>query len=207
VLEHTGYCRPIHARYLDPLELIWYATARRLGLRIRRNRAIFSATDGTGLLELGPKDTLDPDDCTAQMIFHEFCHWITNGAETFYERDWGFALDAELDWREHACLRLQASLADSVGLRRFLAPTSQFREYYDQLPMDILEPLPGWPCEAEVVALAKITIDRASQAPWAPHLQQALKATQALHKAVAPFLSDYATDLPDDTLPGLWGIA
>ncbi len=159
---HIGYQRPIRSRYLDPVELIWYATARRLGLHVRRDPAIFSMTDGTGLLALGPKDTLDADDSAAQMIFHEFCHWITNGLETFAERDWGFALDDELDWREHACLRLQATLAGRHGLRQVLAPTSPFRGYYDLIPADPLEPLPGWPLEERVVARAAEAIARAA---------------------------------------------
>ena len=59
------YERPIRSRYVDPVDLVWFSTARRLGLTIRRNGAIFSATDGTGLMELGPRATLDPDDCAA----------------------------------------------------------------------------------------------------------------------------------------------
>ena len=102
-----GYERPIRSRYRDPVELIWIVTARRLGLTVRRNAEIYSATDGRGLLEHGPQETLDPDDSLAQMIFHELCHWITNGVESFHERDWGFPLDAELDWREHSGVRLQ----------------------------------------------------------------------------------------------------
>ena len=35
-------------------------------------------------------DALDADDNAGQMVFHEICHWITNGVETFGERDWGF---------------------------------------------------------------------------------------------------------------------
>lgn len=204
MLEVTGYVRPIQSRYLDPVELIWYATARRLGLTIRRNPAIFSATDGTGLLELGPKDTLDADDSTSQMIFHEICHWITNGVETFHERDWGFALDSELDWREHSCLRLQAWLAGRHGLRQVLAPTSQFREYYDQVPEDCLSPLPAWPCEDQVVALARESMDRALGQPWGEVVEAALSATAQVQKAVSPFLTDYATDVPEDGLPSLW---
>lgn len=197
--------RPITRRYVDPVDVIWYATARRLGLRIRRNPAIFSATDGSGLLELGPRDTLDPDDCTAQMIFHELCHWITNGVETFGERDWGFALDAELDWREHSCLRLQAWLSDRVGLREVLAPTSQFRAYYDEIPANPFEVLPGWPHEDEVVALARVAVDRAQGDPWGRHLESVLRAHAAIRAQVEPFLGDYATDIPDDSLPSLWG--
>ena len=200
----SEYQRPVGSRYLDPVEVVWYATAARLGLRVRRNPSIFSMTDGTGLLELGPKDTLDADDCTAQMIFHELCHWITNGLETFELRDWGFPLEAELDWREHACLRLQAHLAGSVGLRQVLAPTSGFREYYDALPEDVLAPLAGWPHEEKVVERAREAIARAQGEPWGGHLRAALAATAALSQTVQPFLTTYRSDVEGDELPSLW---
>jgi hypothetical protein len=200
----SEYVRPIVARYRDPLEVVWLATARRLGLRVRRNPAIFSATDGTGLLELGPLATLDADDTTAQMILHELCHWITNGLETFSERDWGFPLDAELDWREHSCLRLQAGLTGRFGLRQVLAPTSQFRAYYDEIPADVLAPLDDSPREAQVVDLARIAFDRAAGAPWHAPMQAAFAATRRIADAVAPFLPDYATDSDEDVLPSLW---
>ena len=202
---YIAYQRPIRSRYLDPIELIWYATARRLGLHVRRDPAIFSMTDGTGLLALGPEDTLDPDDSAAQMIFHEFCHWITNGLETFSQRDWGFALDGELDWREHACLRLQATLAGRYGLRQVLAPTSPFRGYYDLIPADPLEPLPGWPLEDRVVARAVEAIGWAAGAPWGGPLAAALEATARVRAQLVPFLGDYTTDLDADRLPSLWG--
>lgn len=200
----SEYQRPIESRYQDPVDLIWYATAKRLGLTIRRNRAIFSATDGTGLLELGPRDTLDPDDSTAQMIFHEFCHWITNGEHTFHERDWGFPLDAELDWREHACLRLQAALNDKHGLRKLLAPTSSFRGYYDAIPEDPFGTVLGWPHEEQVVPLAREALARANAAPFAAPLSQALAATASIRDVLQPLLPTYATDIADDTLPSLW---
>lgn len=196
--------RPIEARYLDPLDLVWLATARRLGLHVRRNPAIFSATDGTGLLELGPRETLDPDDCLAQMVFHEICHWITNGLDSFHLRDWGFALDAELDWREHACLRLQAALAERHGLRGQLAPTSQFRAYYDAVPADCFAPLDPGEREAKVVALAREAWLRAQGPPWGEALDHALRATARIRAIVGPFLSDYQTDVPGDVLPSLW---
>ena len=202
-----SYVRPVNCRYLDPIELVWYATARRLGLRVGRNPAIFSLTDGTGLLELGPKSTLDADDSAAQMIFHELCHWITNGEESFTLRDWGFPLDDELDWREHACLRLQAALADGHGLRRVLAPTSPFREYYDQLPQSPFEPLDGEHNGAEILALAQAAWRRSSGPPWGDALHAALSATARITEVISPFLSDYATDLPDDDLPSLWARA
>lgn len=199
------YVRPIEARYVDPVDLVWLATAGRLGLTVRRNPRIFSATDGTGLLELGPRETLDPDDCTAQMIFHEFCHWITNGLATFGERDWGFPLDAELDWREHSCLRLQAALAGAHGLRVQLAPTSQFHAYYDAVPEDPFAPLDTSVREADVVALAREAWGRAGGEPWHGPLQDALRATAAIRGVVAGFLDAYRTDVPDDPLPSLWG--
>ncbi len=201
----SDYVRPVHARYRDPLDLVWLATARRLGLRVRRNPAIFSATDGRGLLELGPFDTLDADDTTAQMILHEFCHWITNGLETFHERDWGFALDAELDWREHSCLRLQAGLTERYGLRTMLAPTSQFRDYYDSIPTNVLEPLDDSAREADVCALAKVALERAAGAPWNAPMTEAFVATARIRDALGPLLADYATDLENDGLPSLWG--
>ncbi len=203
-LAVSEYERPVRSRYLDPVELIWYATARRLGLRIRRNPAIFSSTDGTGLLELAPRDALDADDCTAQMIFHELCHWITNGVECFEERDWGFALDAELDWREHACLRLQAALAGAHGLRGILAPTSQFRKYYDELPTDPFGPVEGWPCEQLVVPHARDALLRARAAPWGEPLAAVLAAHAAIRDATIPFFDAYASDVADDALPSLW---
>jgi hypothetical protein len=184
--------------------LIWLATARRLGLHVRRNAKIYSATDGTGLLELGPLDTLDPDDTTGQMIFHEICHWITNGRETFHERDWGFPLDIELDPRELACLRLQAHLAQRHGLRDMFGPTSDFRAYYDAIPEDTLTPIDDSPREADVCAIAREAIARAGEAPWAEAVQEALCATAELRGVLRRFLGDYATDVPDDSLPSLW---
>ncbi len=208
----TPYERPIRSRYLDPAEVVWLATARRLGLRVRRNPAIFSSTDGRGLLELGPKTTLDPDDSTAQMIFHEVCHWIVNGVEAFHHRDWGFALDAELDWREHAALRLQAALADRYTLRQVLAPTSQFRAYFDAIPADPLQPLltpeefgSSQEREARVCARAAGAIEDAGREPWSEALGAALVATAHLRDTLAPFLASYASDLDDDPLPSLWG--
>src|SRR5690606_35529206 len=147
-------------------ELVWLATARRLGLTIRRDPSIFSHTDGSGTLGLGPRDALDPDDTLAQMLLHELCHWITNGVETFGQEDWGFPLGDEPDPREHACLRLQAWLADTVGLRDMLGPTGLYRQYFDRIPADPLAPLDDSAWEQEVVRLAAAAIGRARAAPW-----------------------------------------
>ncbi|MEM7436726.1 MAG: hypothetical protein AAF436_16350, partial [Myxococcota bacterium] len=91
-----------------------------------------------------------------------------------------FGLDNETnqhDVREHACLRLQASLTAPHGLRAALAPTTDFRDYYDRLPED---PLTGDELDA---IEARRGADRAKGPPWAPHLDVALTATAQVLKA------------------------
>ena len=199
-----NYERPILSRYTDPLELIWLSTAKRLGMTIRRNPSIFSATDGSGLLELGPRTDLDADDTLAQMVFHEICHWVTNGKETFSERDWGFPLDVALDAREHACLRVQAWWTTPFGLRTLLAPTSTFRDYYNRIPADPLQPMDDTEWEREVVSLATDAVKRTREEPWTGTVDRALEATRQLGVCVSPFLSDYTTEFDGDVLPSMW---
>ena len=167
--------------YVDPLDEIWLTCAERVGLRVERVPDVYASTDGAGRLRLASHD-LDPDDCAAQMVFHELCHSLIEGPESFSRADWG--LDNETDRhvpREHACLRLQAHLAGGYGLRRALAPTTDFRGYYDALPDDPLTPrhLPEVPA---AVAAAR----RSDHPPWGPHLHQALAATAAVAAQVAP---------------------
>jgi len=199
-----GYQRPIAVRYLDPCDLIWLATAKRLGIHIRRSPLVFSATDGTGLLQLSTIDDLDPDDCLAQMLLHEICHWVTNGEETFKERDWGFALDGPVDHREHAGLRLQAWLADQVGLRDMFGPTGMFRQYYDRIPEDPLRPIDDSEWEATVIQTAAVSIQRVQSPPWSPHVLQAMQATANLRSITAPFMDDYQTTVDKDELRSWW---
>jgi len=197
------YVRPILARYVDPYELVWLSTAARLGLTIRRDPAVFSMTDGEGLLALATRDALDPDDTLAQQVLHEICHWLVNGPESIHERDWGYPLDVPLDDpREHACLRLQAALVDPWGLRTMLAPTGIYRPYYDALGAG---PLRVPADEPEVAALLAPAVARAAEPPVGPALEQALAATAALRDIVAPFLPDYRSEVPDDGLPCQWG--
>jgi hypothetical protein len=200
------YERPILSRYVDPYELIWLATASRLRLHIRRDPAVYSMTDGSGLLALAPRAALDPDDTLAQQVLHEICHWIVAGRDAFTERDWGYELEVPLDDpREHACLRLQAWFADQHGLRGLMAPTGLYRPYWDALGPDALAPLDDSDHEAEVAELLTPAVERAQQAPWFEPVSEALAATARLHSAVAPFLADYASEIDDDPLPSLWG--
>ncbi len=168
--------------YRDPLDQIWLAAAARIGLRIERTDAAYAATDGAGTLAIGRGD-LDPDDCLAQMIFHELCHSLVQGEDSFHRSDWGLDNETDRDVpREHACLRLQATLAGQLGLRRVLAPTTDFRPFYDALPADPLEPR-----RDPEVALAIAGLQRAGKPPWAPHLQAALEATAAIAARAAEY--------------------
>ena len=174
--------RAVTALYRDPMDEIWLVTAERVGLRVSRSDQVFAATDGGGVLTLGEAHTLDSDDCLAQMIFHELCHSLVQGRESFAVADWGLDnVGATDDAREHACLRVQARLAGAHGLRQVLAPTTDFRSFYDGLPAD---PLLG---DDPSVALAEAAIGRARTPPWAPHLGLALEATKAMAAIAAPY--------------------
>ena len=199
-----AYERPVQARYVDPLEVIWLATARRLGLTLRRDPEVFSMTDGSGTLWLSTREHLDADDCLAQMMFHELCHWITNGLETFHARDWGFPLYDEEDVREYGCLRLQAWWAGRHGLRGQFGPTGQYRQYYDRLPDDPLTPLDDGPWDQAVLVCAHAAVARAQTEPWWTPIEAALTATRATRDLLAPFMDDYQSEHEHDTLPLLW---
>ncbi len=202
--HNEDYERPVLSRYLDPIEVIWLSTATRLGIHIRRSPLVFSSTDGTGRLQLSTREHLDADDCLAQMLLHEICHWCTNGLETFTERDWGFALDGPTDPREHAGLRLQAWLADQAGLRTFFGPTGVYRQYYDRIPENPIEPMDSSEWEAHVCAVSEKAIERIQLDPWSPHVNNAIHATAQVRELVKPFLGDYASTVDHDELPSMW---
>ena len=170
-------------RYEDPLDAVWLATARAMGLRVERSSEAYASTDGSGLLTLGDDETLDPDDSLAQMIFHELCHALVQGETGFGKRDWGLDNTSDRDVvREHATLRVQAFLAARHGLRRVLAPTTDFRAFWEGLPADPLQPR-----HDPSVVLAVLAARRAEAAPWAPHLDEALRATAAITDVAARF--------------------
>jgi hypothetical protein len=175
--------RPVTHQYADPLDQIWLAAADRIGLCIRRSGAVYASTDGRGGLELGEPGSLDADDCLAQMIFHELCHSLVEGPDAFSRPDWGLDnTSARDEAREHACLRVQAHLADRHGLRGFLAPTTDYRAFYDRLPGDPLSPRRHPEVSAAVLALGRV-----DRPPWAPHLGEALAATAAIVATAARF--------------------
>jgi hypothetical protein len=166
-------------RYIDPLDRIWLSAAAAIGLRVERTPDAYASTSGDGTLMLATGPHLDPDDSLAQMILHELCHSLIEGQAAFERRDWGLDNETERDVpREQACLRLQASLAGAHGLRRFLAPTTDFRAFYDALPEDPF--VPRWD---PTTALAISGRQRADRKPWAPHLGRALAATRTVVEA------------------------
>ena len=182
--------------YLDPLDAIWLTVAKRIGFRVERSAEVYASSDGKGVMTIGAASTLDPDDCLAQMILHELCHSLIEGKGSLGVPDFGLDNESERDVvREHACLRLQAWLTGKYGLRRALAPTTDFRSYYDDLPED--------PCADEadpVTAAAKLGAARSQEAPWAPHLWEGLEATRKVLR-VARQLG--AAD-PEATNPPIW---
>jgi hypothetical protein len=165
--------RRVARSYWDPLDALWTAAAGRMGFRIARAGDVYASTDGQGTITLGVAETLDPDDCLAQMILHELCHALVQGPEKLTQADWGLDnVSARDEVREHACLRLQAALTTPHGLRKVLAPTTDFRAYYDGLGADPLSPA-GEPS----VELARRALGRVGEPPFGPHLLRALEAT------------------------------
>jgi hypothetical protein len=170
-------------RYEDPLDAVWLATARAMGLSVRRSAEAYASTDGSGTLVLGEPSTLDADDGLAQMIFHELCHALVQGDASFAQRDWGLDNTSDRDRvREHATLRVQAFLASRHGLRGVLAPTTDFREFWDALDED-----PLLPRHDPSVNLAILGLRRAALPPWSPFLDDALAATARIAGEAARF--------------------
>lgn len=189
--------RTVRRRYVDPLDAVWLRAAADVGLHVVRAPDAFASTDGQGQLLLGTPETLDADDCLAQMIFHELCHALVQGPASFAEVDWGLDNETERDVvREHACLRVQAALLAPLDLRVAFAPTTDFRVWYDALPDD---PLEGPPDDASI-PLAKEALARVDTPPWAPHLRRALDASARIVVAVR----DAGGDALTGELPPLW---
>jgi Fe-S-cluster containining protein len=173
VLDLAALSRVIRSRYVDPLSQLWLSCARSIGLRIVRSGEAYAATDGAGTLVIADDASLDADDSLAQMIFHELCHSLIEGAESFRRADWGMDNVTDDDhWREHACLRLQRVLTGRYGLEGLFAPTTDFRTFWDALPED---PLADRQDRSVIAAIRGL--ERVEEAPWSPALSGALAAT------------------------------
>jgi hypothetical protein len=182
--------------YLDPLDAVWLTVAHRIGFRVERSADVYASTNGKGVMTIGAPSTLDPDDCLAQMILHELCHSLIEGEASLGVPDFGLDNESVRDVvREHACLRLQAWLTGKHGLRRALAPTTDFRSYYDQLPED-----PFADDGDPATAAAQRGAARSEEAPWAPHLCDGLEATAKILDAAR----ELGASDPEADKPPIW---
>ncbi|HET9954524.1 MAG TPA: YkgJ family cysteine cluster protein [Polyangiaceae bacterium] len=177
--------RTVHHRYSDPLDLIWLRAAARLGMHVERSSEVYASWDGVRKLQLAESADFDADDSLAQLIFHEICHALVAGPSGRRQPDWGLDNFSDRDLvLEHACHRVQASLAASYGLREFFAVTTQWRGYWDALPQDPLEP-----SDDPAIPIARRAMQEATSPPFSEVLRDALEATQRiadLVREVAP---------------------
>lgn len=175
--------REIRHDYRDPLDQIWLATAARLGMRVERSDEVYASWDGRGTLTLSDAAHFDPDDSLAQLVLHQICHALCEGPARWSTPDWGLDNLTDADWlREHACQRLQAALADTVGLRGFFGTTTDYRAYWDTLGA-----FPLAPGDDAAIELARAGWARALEPPFAEPLRAALEATAAIVRATRPF--------------------
>ena len=135
-VDMPNHSREISCIYEDPVDLIWKCAAGSLGINVKRDDQDFASWDGKGTLSVG-LESLDADDSLAQMVLHEICHALVEGPKSYGKPDWGLNGDSpKKRIHEFATLRLQACLADQVGMRTFFAATTDHREYYDHIPMN-----------------------------------------------------------------------
>lgn len=172
--------RSIDHHYNDPVDLIWMRAAADLGLNIVRSADAFAAYDGKGTLTISTAEHFDADDCLAQMIFHEICHWLVAGRRGSKMEDWGLSNvdDSDLVY-EYAAIRTQAALSRPYGLRSFMAVTTDWRPYWESLPED---PLADG--EDPAIALAQDAVFLARLEPFESVLKRALSATATIADAV-----------------------
>ena len=166
---------PLAAR---AIETIWREAAERIGFAVARTAEAYATSDGRGRIAIGADDLLDQDDAFAQLLFHELCHAITEGQGAVASPDWGLDNIPAHRVREHACLRFGAHLAGRFGLRALMAPTTEYRPYYDALEGDPLAPAPRAPDPA--VAIAVAARDRFEASSWRAPIEDALVRTAAL---------------------------
>lgn len=179
--------RAVEFEYHDPLELVWIETARRCGMNVVRDAEVFAAWDGEKQLRIGTPETLDADDSLAQIILHELCHALVAGQTGMQKEDWGLDYDDPAHAVfEHAALRLQAALSQRCGLRQFLGATTDYRDYYDQLPSDPLADDPADPA----AELAKLGRQRLSEFGWEEPISKALRTTAHLASLVRSFATE-----------------
>lgn len=197
------------SQYVDPLDWIWIQAGRQLGFQIHRSEEVYASTDGKGTLRIGRAESLDTDDCLAQLILHELCHGLAEGEASFAKPDWGFRYESpplsEDAVREHACLRIQAALLKPWGLDRLLAPTTEFRVYYDKLPENPIQP-----GEDPAITQAQAGLALARRPPFARILENALSKTALFHQLCmndapsVPSAFFFSSSIKASVVPSIW---
>jgi hypothetical protein len=157
------------------IQAIWREVASAIGFSITRTREAYATSDGRGTIGIGADDTLDADDTFAQLVFHELCHAATEGEGAVAKPDWGLDNVPGHAVREHACLRFGAHLAQRFGLRAAMAPTTDYRAYYDALAVDPLAP-DGDPATPIAIAAR----ERFDSSTWRAPIEAALARTAVL---------------------------
>jgi hypothetical protein len=166
----------LKADHQEEADRIWLNAAALLGISIARAADVYASWDGKGTLTLASEQYLDPDDCLAQMIFHELCHLLVSGEQAREQVDWGVDNTSPKDLvYEYATNRLQAALSQAYGLRTFMGVTTMWRPYYDALPRDPLAT-----GDDAAIPLARSGLERARKAPYREVLHAALSGTAAL---------------------------
>ena len=175
--------RPPQSPLATPtIDEIWRRAATQVGFTLARTQDAYASSDGRGGISIGATETLDADDALAQLVFHELCHAITEGDGALRQPDWGLDNVPEHVAREHACLRLQARLADRFGLRAVMAPTTPYRAYYAALPadpFDAVDAVTAAPGEEDALARAAAACARFDASAWRAPIEQALAETAA----------------------------
>jgi hypothetical protein len=159
------------------IDEIWRRAAAQIGFTIARTSDAYATSDGRGVIAIGATEVLDGDDALAQLVFHELCHAITEGDASLAQPDWGLDNVPEHVVREHACLRVQAHVADRFGLRVPMAPTTPYRAYYAALPID---PLADARDDVDAVARASAARARFDASAWRQPIETALAETAAV---------------------------
>lgn len=163
-------------------DAIWLRAASALGISVVRSADAYASWDGNGTLTLASIEYLDPDDCLAQMIFHELCHLLVSGEQARHQPDWGLDNTSPKDLvYEYATNRLQAALAQAYGLRTFMGVTTMWRSYYDSLPRN-----PLGAGDDAAIPLAREGMQLARKSPYREVLHEALTATAALADELRP---------------------
>src|SRR5436190_1437672 len=108
----------------EAIDRVWIETATRCGFRVLRSDAAYASSDGRGTIVIGEPATLDDDDSVAQLVLHEICHALVQGAERARRKDLDRVL-AEALARTAALLRAEAGAQEAHPLGLGFGPADE----------------------------------------------------------------------------------